>query len=334
MSIFMQTNRRAALGALDGSAALFALNTGATASAEVSGPPAGGALIALSRKLAAIPRRRGFTTVPFLVTSPQDWDQAAAAQVLAYRYKSLQMWENSELGGPWLNLMREAVNGQVFAHGNPDFLAVSATHGSAHLALFGQEMWDRYKLAGLAGGKFMANSFIIEKPSVSPDDDHQDLGGYYGPNNNNILTLQRRGVVFIACHDSIHAIARNVHATPDFAATSPDIIAADLTNSLVSGAILVPSVVAFMVELQRAGFTYPKGSGSMPVINVKMLNGRTAAQKSALIAELAEATKRTLGVPEEAIRILLTEIAPENWGVGSRSMAELRAPPSVGPKSD
>ena len=263
MSMSLQTNRRAALSALGGSAALLALTSGATASTGSSADPnplGSGALKALSRRLAAIPRRRGFTTVPFLVTSPEDWDQAAAALVLAYRYKSLQMWENSDLGGPWLNLMREAVNGQVFAHGNPDFLAVSATHGTAHLALFGQEMWDKYKLAGLTGGKFNSNGFILEKPSVSPEDDHQDLAGYYGPNNNNIRTLQRRGVVFVACHDSIHAIARNIHATPDFAGLSPDVIAADLTNSLVPGAILVPSVVAFMVELQRAGFTYSKGS--------------------------------------------------------------------------
>lgn len=262
----MQTNRRAALTALGGSAALFALSSGAAASAAPAEAHAGasprndGALAALSRRLAALPRRRGFATVPFLVTSPDYWDQPAAALVLAYHYRSIQMWENSDLGGPWLNLMREAVNGQVFAHGNPEFLAVSATHGSAHLALFGQDMWDKYKLAGLTGGKFAANSFISGKPTVSPADDQQDLGGFYGPNNNNIRTLQQRGVVFVACHDSIHAIARNVHATADFAGISPDVIAADLTNGLVPGAVLVPSVVAFMVELQRAGFTYSKGS--------------------------------------------------------------------------
>lgn len=170
------------------------------------------------------------------------------------------MWENSDLAGPWLNLMREAVNGQVFAHGNPDFLAVSATHGTAHLALFGQKMWDKYRLAGMTGGKFAANSFVAQKPSVSPQDDLQDVGGYSGPGNNNISTLQQRGVVFIACHDSIHAIARNIHATADFAGISPGVIAADLTNNLVPGAVLVPSVVAFVVELQRAGFTYSKGS--------------------------------------------------------------------------
>jgi intracellular sulfur oxidation DsrE/DsrF family protein len=260
MSISMQTNRRAALSALGGGAALLALSSAANASPAGTGPHAGGTLADLSRRLAAIPRRRGFSTVPFMLTAPSDWDQAAATLVLAYRYRSLQMWENSDLGGAWLNLMREAVNGQVFSHDNPDFLAVSATHGTAHLALFGQEMWDKYKLAGLTSGKFTSNLFITAKGAVSPADDPQSLNGYYGPNNNNIQTLQQRGVVFVACHDSIHAIARNVHANLDFAGTSPDLIAAELTNSLIPGAILVPSVVAFMVELQRAGFTYSKGS--------------------------------------------------------------------------
>jgi intracellular sulfur oxidation DsrE/DsrF family protein len=41
-----------------------------------------------------------------------------------------------------------------------------------------------------------------------------------------------------------------------FAERSADEIAADLTNNLVPGAVLVPSVVAYLVELQRSGFTY------------------------------------------------------------------------------
>lgn len=60
----------------------------------------------------------------------------------------------------------------------------------------------------------------------------------------------------------------------------------------------------------------------MPVINVQMLAGRTPEQKSDLIRELAEATVRALGVPEQSIRVLLTEIDPAHWGVGTRSKAD------------
>jgi intracellular sulfur oxidation DsrE/DsrF family protein len=193
-----------------------------------------------------------------MLTSADSWDQEAANDVLAYRYRSRQMWEVTELSAPWLGLMREATNGQVFAFGNPDFLPVAAVHGTAHLSLFDQPTWDRYKLAGLTDGKFAANSFIVEKPGVSPADDLQDLDGFYGPANNNIISLQRRGAVFLACHDSIHAIARKLHGDPEFATTPADAIAADLTNGLIPGAVLVPSMVAFLVELQRAGFTYAK----------------------------------------------------------------------------
>jgi intracellular sulfur oxidation DsrE/DsrF family protein len=61
----------------------------------------------------------------------------------------------------------------------------------------------------------------------------------------------------VACHDSIHAIARGLQAK---AMKDPDVIAADLTNNLIPGAVLVPSVVAFLAQLQRAGFTYAKGA--------------------------------------------------------------------------
>lgn len=60
----------------------------------------------------------------------------------------------------------------------------------------------------------------------------------------------------------------------------------------------------------------------MPVINVQMLAGRTPEQKAILIRELAEGTVRALGVPEESIRILLTEVEPAHWGVGARSKAD------------
>jgi intracellular sulfur oxidation DsrE/DsrF family protein len=170
----------------------------------------------------------------------------------------VQVWECTEIGAAWLNLMREAINGQVFAHGNPGFLAVAAVHGSAHLALFDHAAWQAYGLGRLAGGAASQNPFLEAKPGTAPSDDIQDLAGYYGPANNNIWTLQRRGAVFVACHDSIHAIARGLRERAE-AGPSADAIAADLTNHLVPGAVLVPSVVAFLVELQRRGFTYAKG---------------------------------------------------------------------------
>lgn len=120
--------------------------------------------------------------------------------------------------------------------------------------------WDRHKFAAKTDGKLTSKTLIVERPGLSPGDDAQNLDAFYGPNNNNIVPLQRRGMVFVACHDSIHAIARGLHAASELSGVSADEIAADLTNSLLPGAVLVPSVVAFIAELQRAGYSYAKAS--------------------------------------------------------------------------
>nr|AWM06128.1 transcriptional initiation protein Tat [Bradyrhizobium symbiodeficiens] len=222
--------------------------------------PSGRKLSRLSKALADAPRRREFESVPFILTSPELWDHEAADLLLSYKYHALQVWESTDFAAPWINLMREAINGQVFSLGNADFLAVAAVHGNAHSALFNQVAWEKYKLAKVAGGQADFNSFIVEKAGASPRDDLQDLTGFYGPQNSNIVSLQRRGAVFLGCHDSIHAIARYLHQSGEFSDISPDAIAADLTNNLIPGVVLVPSVVAFLVELQHAGFTYSKAS--------------------------------------------------------------------------
>jgi 4-oxalocrotonate tautomerase len=63
----------------------------------------------------------------------------------------------------------------------------------------------------------------------------------------------------------------------------------------------------------------------MPAIHVHMLTGRIPEQKKAFIKAIAEVTVDILAVPEDAVRIILTEVAPEHWGIGSRDMAEIRA---------
>jgi intracellular sulfur oxidation DsrE/DsrF family protein len=252
-------NRRTTLG-LFGQAALLAGSAGSASAATSSTheQPGSAGLETLKTQLAAAPRRREFKTVPFMVTRDDQWDHEAAELVLTYRNRAMQVWEATELGAPWLNLMREAVNGQVYAHGNPGFLAVAAVHGSAHLALFDQAAWGTHDLAALSGGLATKNSYVTAKPGTSAADDVQNVAGYYGPENNNIATLQQRGMVFVACHDSIHAIARNLAKRGRGEAAGADDIAADLTNHLVPGAVLVPSVVAFLAELQRVGFSYAK----------------------------------------------------------------------------
>lgn len=257
------TNRRVALGALGGAAlaavtleAFPALANAASSPLPSSLPQGGDRLAALMKRLMEVPRRRDFVSVPFMVDRIDLWDYEASSILLAYTGGPRQVWESTEIAAPWPNLMREALNGQVFAHQHPDFLGVAAVHGNAHLSLFNQEIWDKYSLSRSTAGKFQRNDLIVEKGGVSPEDSRQDVNGFYGPGNNNIVSLQRRGMVFVACHDSIHAIARGLAASQP--GLKSDAVAADLTNSLIPGAILVPSVVAYLVELQDAKFTYAK----------------------------------------------------------------------------
>ena len=136
--------------------------------AETVTLPAGAKTFAdLSARLAKAPRRRAFKTVPMILTSPDTWDHEALGEVLAYSGGPKQLFDNVDIAGPWLNLMRNSANAQVFAFKHPDFLCVSATHSTAHLALIDQAMWDKYQLAKLA--KLDRNTFILEQKAAEAD---------------------------------------------------------------------------------------------------------------------------------------------------------------------
>jgi 4-oxalocrotonate tautomerase len=57
----------------------------------------------------------------------------------------------------------------------------------------------------------------------------------------------------------------------------------------------------------------------VPIISVKLIKGRTPEQKAALIRQLGEGAMRALAVPEASVRVILTEIDAEHWGIGTES---------------
>lgn len=235
--------------------------TGAAADMPMPLTPEGAATLRrLMERLDKAPRRRNFKTVPMILNRKDQWDYEALNDLIAYRGARRQVWDNTDLGGPWLNLMRNSLNAQIWSFQHPDFLVVSATHGLAHLALFDQPTWDKYALAKLAGDKFKTNSLIVEQPGAALDaKDYERTDGVFSPHDNSIVTLQRRGVVFLACHNAIWEIAEKLIAAgenPD--KISHDALAAELTNHLVPGTILTPGAVGTLPELQHAGFAYAK----------------------------------------------------------------------------
>jgi 4-oxalocrotonate tautomerase len=60
----------------------------------------------------------------------------------------------------------------------------------------------------------------------------------------------------------------------------------------------------------------------MPLINVQLLAGRTPEQKRALMQGLAQAAIDALAVPEPSIRVILTEVEPQHWGIGLKTKAD------------
>jgi len=66
----------------------------------------------------------------------------------------------------------------------------------------------------------------------------------------------------------------------------------------------------------------------MPIIRIELLEGRTPAIKADLIAQVTDATVRTLGVDPEQVRVLLYELPPQHWAVGGQTKAA-EAPTTV-----
>jgi hypothetical protein len=105
-----------------------------------------------------------------------------------------------------------------------------------------------------------SNTFIVVPAAASHDQaDIQSTDGAFSPKGNNIAVLQRRGVVFLACHNATWELADRLATAgqnPD--KLSVNALAAELTNHLIPDAVLTPGVVPAMVNLVRAGFIYTR----------------------------------------------------------------------------
>ncbi len=60
----------------------------------------------------------------------------------------------------------------------------------------------------------------------------------------------------------------------------------------------------------------------MPFINVKMLAGRSAEQKRALVEALTQAMVDTCDAPREGTTVVLEECEREHWAVGGVLVAD------------
>jgi intracellular sulfur oxidation DsrE/DsrF family protein len=261
----MITGRRSVLGSFALTMASGAIGLASAAAKPAAAavesaltPPGAAHLDALRKRLAQAPRRRDFRTVPMILDHPEQWDHKALTEVLSYRPVHKQAWDGIDIGIPWLDLMRNALNTQIWSFKHPDYLAVSVTHGTAVLALCDQAMWDKYQLTRLAGEKFKTNTLIVEQKAAAADPaNYEDPAGPFSGEDNSIPALMRRGVVFMCCHNAIWAQAAiliKAGVNPD--KLSHAALAAELTNHLVEGVVLIPGAGGTMLELQQVGFHY------------------------------------------------------------------------------
>ena len=61
----------------------------------------------------------------------------------------------------------------------------------------------------------------------------------------------------------------------------------------------------------------------MPIAHLQILQGREAPLKAALIRAVTAAIVDSLKVKPESVRVIITEVPPEHWGIGGVSAKEL-----------
>ncbi|MBS2771387.1 4-oxalocrotonate tautomerase [Anoxybacillus sp. PDR2] len=60
----------------------------------------------------------------------------------------------------------------------------------------------------------------------------------------------------------------------------------------------------------------------MPYVTVKMLEGRTEAQKKALVEKVTEAVAETTGAPKEKIVVFIEEMSKNHYAIGGKRLSD------------
>jgi 4-oxalocrotonate tautomerase len=61
----------------------------------------------------------------------------------------------------------------------------------------------------------------------------------------------------------------------------------------------------------------------MPIIVAHILEGRDAETKAHLIRNITEAVVQALGAPAESVRVIISEMAKDEYGIGGKTAREL-----------
>ncbi len=61
----------------------------------------------------------------------------------------------------------------------------------------------------------------------------------------------------------------------------------------------------------------------MPFAQIYLIEGRTTEQKRAVIEKVTQALSEAVGAPKENVRVWITEVPKENWGIAGVSAKDL-----------
>ncbi|WP_324732545.1 2-hydroxymuconate tautomerase [Pseudomonas paeninsulae] len=62
----------------------------------------------------------------------------------------------------------------------------------------------------------------------------------------------------------------------------------------------------------------------MPIAQLYILEGRSDEQKETLIREVSEAMARSLDAPIERVRVIITEMPKNHFGIGGEPASKVR----------
>ncbi|HCL11875.1 MAG: 4-oxalocrotonate tautomerase family protein [Alteromonadaceae bacterium TMED7] len=62
----------------------------------------------------------------------------------------------------------------------------------------------------------------------------------------------------------------------------------------------------------------------MPIAQLFILEGRTSEQKADLIREVTDAMHRSIDAPKERVRVIITEMPKEHFGIGGEPASKVR----------
>jgi 4-oxalocrotonate tautomerase len=61
----------------------------------------------------------------------------------------------------------------------------------------------------------------------------------------------------------------------------------------------------------------------MPIVNIQMLEGRSEEKVKEVIKNITETLSTTLEVPQERVRVLVTEVPKSHWGIGGTAVSDI-----------